>query len=192
MREGVYLRIVNVMSYVAVTGHGPYGTASMSGLGSGMILAIGGNPARGLVLAGTLQASTIESTLTGGPFEDATLTLDDESIDASTRATAAFSQLGALVDWYPDPAAGWHAGLSAGLGLTSLVIHADASQMFGTGAAGTLFGGYDWAIGPQWSLGIGLVASGNTSAKLMDTDGADTEYRLRAFSVGLAGSLLNF
>ena len=148
--------------------------------------------APGVVLAGTLQGSTVTSEFEGGPFADATVTSNGEEIAASNKVAASLSELGLLVDWYPDPSAGWHAGISGGLGVTGLVHQADDSTEFGIGAAGSLFGGYDWHIGPQWSLGIAIVASGNTTARMKDNEGDETGYELRAFSVGVAGSFLYF
>jgi hypothetical protein len=192
-RGGFYLRIGSGLGGVNVTGTGPNGSASISGLGSNSLLAIGGSIARGLVLAGTVQASTVSGTFKGGPFPDASVTSNGKSQTASSNADATAAQLGVLVDWYPDPLDGWHVGLSAGLGLTSVKNHVNDSTLSGAGAAGSLFGGYDWAIGPGWSFGVALVASGTLSASLKDTsDQPITGYRMKAYSVGISGSFLCF
>jgi hypothetical protein len=192
-RDGFYLRVMSGMGAMFVSGDGPRGRVWTSGGGNSSAIAIGGSVAPGLVLAGTVQSSSITNTLHRGPFAGATVTTSDgRSMGASAKAIAGFSQLGLLVDWYPDPSRGWRAGLSGGLGLAGLVNQADDSTMFGTSLAGSVFGGYDWAIGPSWSMGLALIASGNTSAKLMNSDGDSTGYRLQSFSVGLAGSILYF
>jgi hypothetical protein len=64
--------------------------------------------------------------------------------------------------------------------------------MSGPSVGGSAFGGYDWSIGPAWSLGLGLVASGNTSTKMMNEDGDDTGYRMKSYSIGISGSVLYF
>jgi hypothetical protein len=156
-RNGFYLRVGSGIGSVNMSGSGPKGDASFSGLGSHSLLAIGGGIARGLVLAGTVQASSISTTFDGGPFVGETVTSNGKSLTASSKADASASLLGLLVDWYPDPSDGWHVGLSAGLGVTSVKNHADDSTLSGTSAAGSIFGGYDWAIGPQWSIGLALV-----------------------------------
>jgi len=176
-----------------MAGTGPKGDASLSGLGSTSLIAIGGSISRGLVVAGTIQASAISTTFNGGPFVGETVTSNGTSLTASPKADASASLLGVLVDWYPDPSDGWHVGLSAGLGATSVKNHADDSTMTGTSAAGSLFAGYDWSIGPSWSLGLALVASGGTSATLKtSSDQSDTGYRLKSRSVGISASFLYF
>lgn len=59
----------------------------------------------------------------------------------------------------------------------------------GNAYSGTLLGGYDWWLGPQWSLGILAVLSASTSATLQDKDGNDTGYRFNALSAGLEYAL---
>ncbi|MBN1611831.1 MAG: hypothetical protein JW940_34690 [Polyangiaceae bacterium] len=163
----------------------------MSGGGSSSI-AIGGSIARGWVLAGTIGGSAITNTLDGGPFEDATVTADGETTSASAKVAATVSHLGVLVDWYPDPSTGWHVGASAGLGSVAIINQADDSTMTGPSGGASAFGGYDWSIGPDWSLGVALVASGNGSAKMLDSDEDDTGYRLKSYSIGITGSVLYF
>jgi hypothetical protein len=150
IRHGFYLRVGSGLGGVNLSGSGPKGTASLSGLGATSLFAIGGNIVSGLVLAGTIQSSTITTTFTGGPFEGETLTSNGKSLTASSKADATAAQLGLLVDWYPNLSDGWHVGLSGGLGATSIKNHADDSTLTGASAAGSIFGGYDWAIGPEF------------------------------------------
>lgn len=193
IHSGFYLRITAGFGYVSLAGSGPGGTAKISGLGDNSIIAIGGNIARGLVLAGTIQESSITTTFKGGPFVGESVTTNGQSKAASSQADAASSEIGLLVDWYPKPTGGWHAGLSAGLGAASVMNHADNSTMVGASAAGSVFGGYDWAIGSDWSIGLALVGAGAGSSTMKDSsEKADTGYRLRSFSLGLAGSILYF
>jgi hypothetical protein len=157
------------------------------------LLAIGGNLVGGLVLAGTVQSSSISTTFTGGPFVGESVTSNGKTLTASAKADASSSHLGLLVDWYPNLSDGWHVGLSAGLGVMSVTNHADDSAMTGTSAAGSVFGGYDWAIGPAWSIGLALVASDARSATLKtSSDQLDTGYRLSSYFVGISGSFLYF
>ncbi len=187
------MRIGSGLGDVHMAGNGPKGTASLSGLGSNELIALGGSIVRGLVLAGAIQGSSITTTFTGGPFVDEKVTSNGGSLTASPKADASFSALGLLVDWYPDPSDGWHVGLTAGVGFTSIKNHADDSVMTGTSTAGNVFGGYDWAIGPQWSIGLALVAGGALSASMKDSSQQpDTGYRLRSYSLGLSASFLYF
>jgi hypothetical protein len=193
IRHGFYMRFGSGFGGVNLSGDGPKGSASLSGLGSSSLLALGGNLVGGLVLAGTVQASTINTTFTGGPFVDENVTSNGKSLKASNKADASAVQFGLLVDWYPNLSDGWHVGLSAGVGATSVKNHADDSTMTGGSAAGTLFGGYDWAIGPEWSIGFALVASGSrTTAMKYGSDQPDPGYRLKSTFLGISGSFLYF
>ena len=156
------------------------------------MFAIGGNIVGGLVLAGTIQSSTITTTFTGGPFVDETVTSSGSSRTASAKADATSAQIGVLVDWYPNLSEGWHIGLSGGLGAISVQNHADDSTLTGSSAAGSVFGGYDWAIGPEWSIGLALVGSSTLSGTVKNSDTPETSYRLKSYFVGISGSFLYF
>jgi hypothetical protein len=146
-----------------------------------------------LVLAGTVFGSTTHATFNGGPFRDAKITLNGSELNASHQADASFAQLGLLIDWYPNPAAGWHAGLSAGLGALVVTSHADDSSLVGVSPAGTLFAGYDWPIAKNWSLGLSLTVAGAGAATMKHSSGGeDAGYRLTPFSAGAQISLLYF
>ena len=183
---------------MTMNGHGPYGSASLTNAGYGGMIAIGGAVAPGLVLAGTIQGSVFDAKFKGGPFENGTVSARGKTSTASDRSTAGFGMLGVLVDWYPEPTGGWHVGGSTGLGAIVLTNGADDRDFAGVNFAGSVFGGYDWALGRKWSLGLQLVASGATRTKLMEEDPSDkndtrdTGYRLTPFSVGVQASLLYF
>jgi len=181
-------------SLIVLDGHGPSGSdAYLRGAGSGGFLTIGGALAPGLVLAGTLQGNGLEADFKGGPLEDATLTVNSQTRSASRKATGGFGMVGVLVDWYPKPRAGWHAGLGTGVGVIALKQAADDSKLAGLDLAGSVFGGYDWSIGHDWSLGLQLTASGGTQAKIKTDDGDhDTGYRLTPLSIGVQASVLYF
>jgi len=146
-----------------------------------------------LVLAGTLQGTSVATEFKGGPFSDATVTSNGKTHSASHKAEGAIGMVGLLLDWYPQPKAGWHAGLATGLGAVGLTNLADDSTLGGVNFAGSIFGGYDWALGRDWALGLQLTASGGTSTKLLEDSGDhDTGYRLTPVSVGVQASLLYF
>lgn len=56
--------------------------------------------------------------------------------------------------------------------------------------AASLFGGYDWWIGPQWSLGLAGAASAGTAVELTDSNGKGSGYGVTPYAVMLEGSLL--
>ena len=147
----------------------------------------------GLVLAGTLEGVGLRSEFKGGPLADATITSGGKTRSASHDAEGGFGMIGLLVDWYPKPAGGWHAGGSAGLGAIGLTNVADDSDLGGVNFSGSLFGGYDWSLGRDWALGLQLTASGGTTTKLREDSGDhDTGYRLTPVSVGVQASVLYF
>lgn len=198
VHEGFYLRLTTGPSFMTLNGHGPYGSASLTGAGYGGMVAIGAAVAPGFVVAGTLQGAAFNAEFNGGPFEHATVTSNGKTYPASDRATGGAGMLGVLVDWYPEPRGGWHVGGSTGLGAIVLENSADDRDFAGVNLAGSVFGGYDWALGRKWSLGLQLVVSGGTRTKLMEedpnkeNDPRDTGYRLTPFSVGVQASVLYF
>src|SRR5262249_15855224 len=151
--DGFYFRVSTGFGYGAFSGTGPNGNVSISDAASLGAIALGGTVAPGLVVGGSVGAVSItQTTLKGAP--------GSPSVDASQVHIAPF------LDWFPRPSDGWHVGGMLGFGGPSL----RRSSVDGTGLSvvGSVFGGYDWWIGPQWSLGLALLASGTPSAPLKD------------------------
>ena len=109
---------------------------------------------------------------------------------ATGTAFADMLQLGLLVDWYPVSEDGWHVGSVVGLGGSSLV-DASGSRSTSGGLAASLLGGYDWWIGPQWSLGALLAVSTATAGTMSAPGQQDTGYAFAPFAFALEISLLN-
>jgi hypothetical protein len=176
--DGFYLRLSGEIDYLAFLGlgRGPEQSASVKGVTSGTMLAIGGTVWNGLVVAGMLSVVSTRDDFHGSPH------------DPEGYATVSFVQLGVLADWYPHPGGGWHTGAALAIGSLSLRDSYVADSL-GAAFAGRIFGGYDWWIGPQWSLGLMAVISACTSTSLKDDDGNATGYRFHALSVGIAYAL---
>ncbi len=192
-REGFYLRLTYGFGAAAFRGQGPNGSASVTGLSSDLGLSIGASLTRGLVLAGTLRSAQTTAQFKGGPFADASITSNGAIVQATNRAAASFSELGALVDWYPKPRYGLHAGLMAGLGTVSIVNLADNSSLRGTKLAGSIWVGYDWSISRYWALGLELLGSGAPEASLKaGRSRVDSGYELAPVALGIAASLVYF
>jgi hypothetical protein len=192
-RTGFYFRFSTGTSLLRLKGTGPSGSASITGLASGTTVAIGGAIARGLVLSGSIHGLTTSGTFKGGPFRNAELTVNNETLNASTRATAAFAEIAALLDFYPSVENGWHVGVGVGLASTSINNSADNSAYYATGIGALLLGGYDWHLGKDWCLGINVTASGSTKADFKETENqSSTNYSLRTFSLGVQSALVYF
>jgi hypothetical protein len=193
VRDGFYLRVVSGLSAVKLSGNGPSGSASISGLGSTSLIAIGGHLGHGLVLAGTVQSTDVSGTFKGGPYADATFASNGKEVKVSQKAAGGFGSIGAFLDWYPMQAEGLHVGAGVGMGLISVVNQADDNTLSGGSTSGTLLVGYDWPISPTWAFGLALVASGSTSKSLKDQQSKnDSGYKLGASSIGLSVSFLYF
>ena len=68
----------------------------------------------------------------------------------------------------------------------SVVADAD-----GGAAVASIFGGYDWWIGPQWSVGLMLIGSATTTTSLRDDeDNDEIGYSFRSMFIGLEWALL--
>lgn len=192
-REGFYLRLAYGPGFATFRGQGPNGSVSVTGLSSNSGIAIGASLIRGLVLAGTIQSAQTTGQFKGGPFAGASFTNNGTTVSASNRASASFSQLAALVDWYPMLRYGLHTGMTAGLSMVSLVNLTDNSSLRGAKFGGSVFVGYDWSISHYWAMGLELLGSGATRASLRaGRSRDDSGYTLAPLSLGLAASLVYF
>lgn len=134
--DGFYLRTGSSTTYVAISGEGPAGHVAITGIGSGGMFTIGGNVATGLVVGATLGAESLRRTsLSGAP------TGGPGKVDAS------HVNIGVLVDWFPNPRAGWHVGGSLGFGGVQMMD--DNVNWFGVAGAGSVFGGTTGGLGPS-------------------------------------------
>jgi hypothetical protein len=172
--DGFYLRISSGVGALGIGGQGPTGTAQLSGLASSSMFAIGGTPSRGFVVGGAVASRTLTSTHTSG------VAADETSVTAST--------LGVFVDWFPNEYRGWHVGGLLGLGTIDIKSVSESDQV-NVSVAGQAFGGYDFWIGPEWSLGIQGVLGFSTKAP-MKADQNDTGYTLGSLSGAIEGTLL--
>ncbi|HXX68294.1 MAG TPA: hypothetical protein VEK07_13980 [Polyangiaceae bacterium] len=153
------------VGYLSLAGQGPAGAASVAGVSFSGSLAMGGMPARGVVVGGMIRVS-----VTAAALHDAQTT-------PANTASVSLDRLGGLVDWYPLPGLGWHVGVELGVDLSTVSVTGGLS-MTGLGFGGTLFGGYDWWVSPQWSLGVALSASTGTVETMVGSDGDEPGYRL--------------
>ncbi len=192
VHHGFYLEASFGFAWLMVQGDGPSGSASISAFGTSTSVAVGGTILPGLALAGTIRAANGTATFHGGPFEHANIVSSVGSPLASANGDAdvTFVQIGVLVDWYPNARGGWHLGGAVGPGGTVVTPLANGADMSNATFAGTIFGGYETWIAPQWTIGFVLVASGATRATLKDSDANDAGYRLQPLAISLESSIL--
>lgn len=175
--DGYYQRLSIGLGYTSFWGTGPAGSASISGIGSSFALAFGGTPWDGVVIAGTLGGAAADGAFKGS------------SPAASGDASALLPLIGVLTDWYPIATGPWHAGAAFGFSGFSTT---DSNGRNSTGLApgGSLFGGHDSWIGPQYSIGIAAILFIAGPSSGTDSRGYSTDYRFMAASFGLQTSLL--
>jgi hypothetical protein len=195
--EGFYLGVDTGFGYFNAKGSGPLGDASLSGQGLVQDVAIGGTLAPGFVLGGVARFWEATGTFDGGPTITALRThsvngiSQTDPLTLSGNAKAESLELGAFVDWFPNPEKGWHVGASVGLGGMSMTDDSGARSV-SAGVAGSIFGGHQWWLGPAWSLGISAVISAGSAGKLDDSDQNDTGYKMRPVAIGVMSDLLYY
>ena len=139
-----------------VSGSGARQRTGIRGVGQSAALSVGGTPARGLVLGGTVWTARID------PFfieRGKVVVPDDDSVKVTEL------RIGPFVDWYPQPKVGFHS-----LVAVELVVEIE-SDVKGNpvrpeafGAALALGTGYEWFVASELSLGlIGQLAFGATA-----------------------------
>jgi hypothetical protein len=195
--EGFYLSADSGFGFFSAKGSGPLGDASLSGEALVQSIGIGGSIAPGVVLGGVGRVWEATGTFNGGPTITGTRTYfvngqsKTDPITLSGHAQASSLELAAFVDWFPNPEKGWHVGASIGLGGMAMTDDSGARSV-NAGVAGSIFGGYQWWLGPAWSLGIQAVLSGGSAGKLDDSNQNDTGYSMRPLAIGIQTNLLYY
>jgi hypothetical protein len=176
VHDGFYLRLGLGAAYTGLWGDRPPGSRSLGGAGIALTLALGGTIGNGLVLGGIVHVTDGESSgRTGSTVGPGTV-------------YGSLVEFAFLVDWYPDPQKGWHIGGTIGFGGVEVI--GSNESLSGIDLTGSILGGYDWWIGPQWSLGLVLIAAGGSKTTLNDSSGVDSGYHLGAGSMAVEASIL--
>jgi hypothetical protein len=153
--DGFYLRMSLGAQYAGFNRNVKADSASVAGYeadsevnGGGATgeLSIGGTPARGLVLAGSLFWGNIINPVIKS----------DDRPDLELDGLFQFSILGFTVDYYLDAESGFHLGATLGGAVAGAPLPEESlfDAIGGWGGALALSTGYDWWVGNQWSLGI--------------------------------------
>lgn len=162
--DGFYLRMGIGAGYGRVKSTGEFQTGLegastdmeivYSGAGPAYELLIGGTPGGGVVVGGGFV---------GQDISDPKVEVDGEELDADLfddDDALGMVLLGPFVDWFPDPRGGAHVGAMIGVAAIGLSDGGDEDDNeSSTGWGGSLWGGYDFWVANQWSLGAeGRVA----------------------------------
>jgi hypothetical protein len=122
----------------------PDSKSSIRGGGGVFELSIGGTPAEGLVIAGTLLSHSVA---------DPTVKYDGgEEVELSDPLV--FALLGGTVDWYPNAHGGFHFGGTLGVAAAVVERSEGTADIGGAGLGLSALAGYDWWVGDEWSLGV--------------------------------------
>jgi hypothetical protein len=135
-------------------------STTYKGTGPVFEIMLGGTVARGFVIgAGVLELDIINPSVESNvPGVNSNTVGSANSFGATALG---FNTFGPFIDWFPDETGGAHFGGMVGLG----VIHLEDN----VGIGGSLWGGYDFWVGKQWSLGgelRGTLASGGREVRL--------------------------
>lgn len=145
MHDGFYLRLalgLGVGGALVSSDSKSVGDYSFAGSGGALDLWLGGTPIPGLALGGALTGFGIGS--------------DRRRVDGQTISgdlTGASGMLGFFADAYPDPEAGFHFGGALGVVSASTEIKDGGRKLRGGGVGLQAFGGYDFWVGDQWTIG---------------------------------------
>jgi hypothetical protein len=127
------------------TDDAPSFKATFDGWGPAYELLIGGTVGSGFVIGGGFVAQDIS---------DPDVEIEPDvgiSDNVDTSGALGVVVLGPFVDWFFDENEGFHAGAVIGIGSIGL---RDENDDASTGLGGSLFVGYDFWVGKQWSVGV--------------------------------------
>jgi hypothetical protein len=148
IHDGFYTRAAIGLQATLLTGR----AASLDAVphtGVPMMLALGGTPAPGLVVAGAGRVG-----------------FTPHAKDRPSPVSA-FDEIGVLMDWFPNPRNGAHVGAIAGAGGLSLAGAKGVTSRIAP--SGTILLGYDGWVSEQGSLGafVALTAAPSTAVHVV-------------------------
>jgi hypothetical protein len=121
--------------------------ATYAGWGAAYELLIGGTLGHGVVLGGGFVGQGISQP---NVTLRASSTLYPPDAHITGNGAIGVGAIGPFIDWFPDETGGLHVGGMVGLAI--LTLQNDNGDQDG-GFAGSLWAGYDFWVGREWSLG---------------------------------------
>jgi len=123
---------------------------------------IGGTPTSGVAMGAALSGVGVGSSQRS---------VDGNRVSGDVSASTVL--LAYFVDVFPDPQRGLHFGGALGLASGAAKVQDSGREFQGAGLGLQAFGGYDFWVGPQWSLGCMLRLIGSVTGQ----DEAGVAYR---------------
>jgi len=146
VHEGFFARSESGLSFYWADVSGSVPRSGIRGIGQSGAISIGGTPARGLVLGGTMWTARIDPVFVEN---GRSVTPDDDSVKLTLLRTGPF------IDFYPDPARGFHVQAAA---LFAIQIESDVKgnpiEPAAFGPAVSIGVGYEWFTSGEFSLGL--------------------------------------
>jgi hypothetical protein len=159
MHEGFYFRAslgIGALNQSVSTDTRSEADFSTSGGGLAYDIMIGGSPATGLAIGGTIM---------GLGATNANVEVDD--VDTGADVNASHGIIGVFIDGFPQPNGGLHLG--GALGFAGDAIDPDQGETRNLGGfGGAAWLGYGFWVGPDWSLGGMLQLSGTLTREEKD------------------------
>jgi hypothetical protein len=175
MRTGLYFRgAIGGSAFAGASGHldGDNNSADAISISGGAVdleLSIGGSPIPGLAVGAAIYGSNFPSP----SFSNSGV--------SGNGGGALVSSIGPVVDWYFDPSKGFHAEVAFGYAVLQLKASSDGNPVApgtdfnGNGGSFMAGVGYDWMVGPKWSIGV-LGRVQYFSGSVTDSSGTGTKF----------------
>ena len=182
--DGFYLRMAlgggGLRSRDQTVGASTNGSADVNAGGGAVEVSVGGTPGRGLVLAGSFIAQ-------GGEFGR----IDDGNGSTKMSKAIGYAIFGGTLDLYPHPQKGMHFMGTIGPAFMSVMEDDRTHRTWknSAGAAVSFAVGYDWWVGPQWSLGF---LARMTGARFWGTSTYDDATKDTSYDASSRRSLASF
>ena len=143
------------------------GDYSFGGGAGALDLWIGGTPTPGLAMGGALSAFGLSSSRRS---------VDGNRVSGDVSGSSGL--LGFFADVFPDPERGLHFGGALGLASGLAEVNDSGRKFEGGGLGLAAWGGYDFWVSPQWSLGGMLRFMGSVTRQ--EKENVDYEASLGA------------
>jgi len=187
LHDGFYLRMTVGPGWLSTNVDFDSGAhATFQGTGLNLDLMLGGTPTPGLTVGGGAWLGSADE-----PEVDFEVSGSSEE-EPVYRSSMGYGVFGPFIDVYPNPRTGFHFGAGFGVGFVALPAREGAPDDDpGNGAGGggaVLFGGYDFWVSANWSLGgmlrLMAIQARNGSAE------AETPFEASARSAAILFSAL--